>query len=103
MFFDIFPYTTERAKTAVDQVGRTVRQMTYFLSSRAMWRQSVFYRNESWIVQRKGSLFICRIQRLSEIPDDENQNGFQHYIEIQLKMAYRKKSAVCHFLLLYFN
>lgn len=32
---DIFPHTTERAETAVDQVGRTDRQMTYFLSSRA--------------------------------------------------------------------
>ena len=31
----MFPHTTERAETAVDQVGRTVRQMTYFLSSRA--------------------------------------------------------------------
>ena len=36
----MFPYTTERAETAVDQVGGTARQMTYFLSSRAMWRQS---------------------------------------------------------------
>ena len=33
---DIFPHTTERAETAVDQVGRTDRQMTYFLSSRAI-------------------------------------------------------------------
>ena len=32
---DIFPYTTEKTKTAVDQVGRTAWQMTYFLSSRA--------------------------------------------------------------------
>lgn len=34
----MFPHTTERAKTVVDQVGRTDRQMTYFLSSRATWR-----------------------------------------------------------------
>lgn len=32
----MFPPTTERTKIAVDQVGRTVWQMTYFLSSRAM-------------------------------------------------------------------
>ncbi len=38
---DMFPRTTERTKTAVDQVGRTVRQMTYFLSSRAIAKQSV--------------------------------------------------------------
>ena len=36
---DMFPFTTERAKTAVDQVGQTVLRMTYFLSSRAMLRQ----------------------------------------------------------------
>ncbi len=28
----MFPNTTERTKTAVDQVGRTARQMAYFLS-----------------------------------------------------------------------
>lgn len=33
----MFPYTIERAKTAVDQVGRTVRQMMYFLTSRTRW------------------------------------------------------------------
>lgn len=38
ILIDMFPHTTERAKTVVDQVGRTDRQMTYFLSSRAMWR-----------------------------------------------------------------
>ena len=38
---DMFPPTTERTKIAVDQVGRTAWQMTYFLSSRAMWRQFV--------------------------------------------------------------
>ena len=37
-YLDMFPHTTERAKTAVDQVGQTDRQMTYFLSSRAMWK-----------------------------------------------------------------
>ena len=36
---DIFPHTTERAETVVDQFGRIDRQMTYFLSSRAMWRR----------------------------------------------------------------
>lgn len=33
---DIFPHTTERAETVVDQFGRIDRQMTYFLSSRAI-------------------------------------------------------------------
>ena len=35
----MFPHTTERTKTAVDQGGRSARQMTYFLSSRAMVRR----------------------------------------------------------------
>src|SRR5699024_6912325 len=39
---DIFPVTVEWTKTAVDQVGRTARQMTYFLSSRAILRPSPF-------------------------------------------------------------
>lgn len=43
---DMFPPTTKRTKTVVDQVGRTARQMTYFLSSRAMWKQSAFYREK---------------------------------------------------------
>ena len=38
----MFPLTTERTKTAVDQVGRTDRQMTYFLSSRASWLRMNF-------------------------------------------------------------
>lgn len=35
---DMFPCTTKRTETAMDQVGRTARQMTYFLSSRAIVR-----------------------------------------------------------------
>lgn len=42
---DIFPHTTERAETVVDQFGRIDRQMTYFLSSRAMWRPCAFSRS----------------------------------------------------------
>ena len=47
---DMFPHTTERAKTAVDQVGRTVWQMTYFLSSRATWRRLFFCPNKSRMI-----------------------------------------------------
>ena len=35
IYLDLFPPTTKRTKIAVDQVGRTARLMTYFLSSRA--------------------------------------------------------------------
>lgn len=34
----MFPVTMTATKIAVDQVGRTAWQMTYFLSSRARWR-----------------------------------------------------------------
>lgn len=37
----MFPVTMTVTKIIVDQVGRTVRQMTYFLSSRAIAKQSV--------------------------------------------------------------
>ena len=40
---DMFPRTTESTKTAVDHVGRTVRQMTYFLSSRARWFKKTYH------------------------------------------------------------
>lgn len=43
---DIFPHTTERAETVVDQLGRIDRQMTYFLSSRAMLKQSLCSREK---------------------------------------------------------
>ena len=43
---DMFPATFPESKTAVDQVGGTARQMTYFLSSRAMWRQSLCSREK---------------------------------------------------------
>lgn len=43
----MFPHTIEGMKTAVDQVGRTIRQMTYFLSSHAMWRRCVFCPNKT--------------------------------------------------------
>lgn len=43
----MFPHTTKSIITAVDQVGRTVRQMTYFLSSHAMWRLLSFCPNKS--------------------------------------------------------
>lgn len=35
----MFPVTMTATKIAVDQVGRTAWQMTYFLSSRAMWKR----------------------------------------------------------------
>ena len=44
---DMFPSTTATLKTAVDQVGRTVWQMTYFLSYRAMWRLCASWANEN--------------------------------------------------------
>lgn len=34
-YLDMFKYTTVRTKTEVDQIGRTIRQMMYYLSSRA--------------------------------------------------------------------
>lgn len=40
----MFPVTMTATKIAVDQVGRTAWQMTYFLSSRAMLRQSLCLR-----------------------------------------------------------
>lgn len=49
----MFPHTTVRTKTAVDQVGRTVRQMTYFLSSRATANASHHYQNK-----KKGALAL---------------------------------------------
>ena len=50
----MFPITTERAKTAVDQVGQTDWQMTYFLSSRAIQSVSCCCRGRE---SRKGLPF----------------------------------------------
>ena len=43
----------------MDQLGRTVRQMTYFLSSRAMWKVSCFCPANHQIewYQRKGGVW----------------------------------------------
>ena len=43
----MFPVTMTATKIAVDQVGRTAWQMTYFLSSRAMWRLCASWANEN--------------------------------------------------------
>ena len=39
----MFPVTMTATKIAVDQVGRTAWQMTYFLSSRAILSASAFW------------------------------------------------------------
>ena len=48
---DIFPHTTERAETVVDQFGRIDRQMTYFLSSRAMLKLCAAWADENPMIQ----------------------------------------------------
>lgn len=40
---DIFPSTPVVIEAEVDQVGRTARQMTYFLFARVMWRRLFFW------------------------------------------------------------
>lgn len=66
----MFPHTTERTKTAVDQVGRTVQQMTYFLSSRATLKPSYSYRDNKKIDEKKQNkrpifLFLVKCQHLT--------------------------------------
>lgn len=57
----MFLHTTERAETAVDQVGRTVRKMTYFLSSRAMSRRLSYFPREKSTSKRLGLSFLWKI------------------------------------------
>lgn len=46
-FLDIFPFTIKTIKTTVDHVGRTDREMTYVLSTRATLRLCVSWANEN--------------------------------------------------------
>ena len=61
-FLDIFPFTIKTIKTTVDHVGRTDREMTYVLSTRAMLKQSAFCRkkpNKSKVFAISAEKWMC--------------------------------------------
>lgn len=68
----MFPHTTKRTKAAVDQVGQTAWQMTYFLSSRAMWNV-LPYSKESQATSYEG-FSPCKYISIRNAMD--RKNGF---------------------------
>ena len=61
----------------MDQVGRTVRTMTYFISSRAMWRQ--WYRFTGTNIRRNASLTESKLGQHRTIWQEHSAKDFASY------------------------